>query len=379
MNMDHSILELMLRFLDLSCRWKIGGDELKQFLSAKTGEAMAGPSFRMKEIEFTLYLTPNGLNESEEGFVQFLAAPSFCSSEIESVTLWYSLYCRQSESEWSNTTTFNSEDNDCESEDNDCASWPVHTLPLRALLEEERLEFLCFVDILSIDYLDPKPSFFGANTEMNRYAKFQWNIYDELLDEFRYCVWGRYFIENINANWMLECAPNGQCSEDEGNVNVLLSLLRLPNQIKAVTVHMILECDHDDIKWDFTAKFDYDCNSFGWPEYTLLASNLLVATSISFTVEMTIQQIYDEHGRCIPQKRWTEYGIVQNHEELHKQFDLDFKRRHKAKLLRQQRMIRMKECNVNVDHVYNQKKRRPSHSQEEVCFVLVSLYIINMN
>jgi len=204
-----------------------------------------------------------------------------------------------------------------------------------------QLEFLCYIDIINIEYADPTlyPSYFDRNMiSMNKYAKCQWNIYDDILSDFRSSVCGKYFIKNINLNWMLECSPNGQSLEDEGNVNVLLSLLRLPNKIKSVTVHMILNCDYNDIKWEFHLRFDYENNSYGWPEYTLLSSYLTETTSITFTVQMTILEIYDKNDRKIPRLQWNGYGIIDNHEELEKEFDLEFKQRHKRRLeLREER------------------------------------------
>ena len=379
------ISKLFLDFLDLSVLWSISGDELKQFLSAKNGEAIAGPSFIIKEIKFNLYLTPNGINESEQGYVQFLAAPYFMNTNIDYITLWYSLYCKQTNSEWNNTAIFYSEDNDC-------ASWPVHTLSLSQIInnlnietwnnEESQsmtlsqsqlllqslesipfqLDFSCYIDIMNIEYKSNSgiSSYFHTNTiYMNKYAKFQWNIYDELLHDFRYCVWGKYFFQNINVNWMLECAPNGQSVDDEGNVNILLSLLRLPNKISAVMVHMILKSDcGNNIKWDFKLKFDFENNSYGWPNNTMLSSYLLTTTSITFTVEMTVLEIYDKSDNKVPEDSWHEYGIIDNTKELDKTFDLEFKQRQKAKIRRerQQNMVQMKMGKINTipsDNNYN--------------------------
>eukprot|EP01083_Nonionella_stella_P271402 919613_1 len=333
----YELVNIISTFLDESIEWILSGDELQHFLSADTGEVIAGPSFTMHDIQFTLYLTPNGINESEQGYVQFLASPVFLSTNIYSVTLWYSLRCMQTASEWNNSTIFYYNDSDC-------ASWPVRTLSLEQITAHflyEPLEFLCYIDILSIEYMDETPSFYSSNNIcMNRNAKFQWNIYDELLAEFRYSVCGKYYFKHINVNWMLETAPNGQTDEDEGSVNVLVSLLRLPNRVSGVLVHMVLYCDYNDVTWDLIMKFDYECNqSYGWPEYTLLSSNLLGTTSVTFTVQISILEVYDNMEQTIPYSQWDAYGIIDNTKELEQQFDLDFKRRHKAKLELQQRSL----------------------------------------
>mmetsp|Transcript_48760 Transcript_48760/g.77945 ORF Transcript_48760/g.77945 Transcript_48760/m.77945 type:complete len:131 (+) Transcript_48760:1-393(+) len=58
---------------------------------------------------------------------------------------------------------------------------------------------------------------------------------------------------------------------------------------------------------------------------------------------MTVLEIYDKHNREIPREQWNEYGIIDNKQELEKQFDLEFKQRHRAKLKQQQRMIQVKQ------------------------------------
>eukprot|EP00483_Globobulimina_turgida_P012658 UN12681 len=162
---------------------------------------------------------------------------------------------------------------------------------------------------------------------MNKNAKFHWNIYDNLLSEFRYSVCGKYFFKNLNVNWMLECAPNGQSREDEGNVSVLLSLLRLPNKIKAVLIHMVLNCNYNDndtgVNWDFKLLFDYEHNqSYGWPEYSMLSSYLFTTESITFSAQVTVLEIYDQNNDKIAPSKWSEYGIID-----HEEFDLEVKQK----------------------------------------------------
>ena len=126
---------------------------------------------------------------------------------------------------------------------------------------------------------------------------------------------------------------------------------------------MILNCDYNDIKWDCKLKFDYENNSYGWPNNTMLSSYLLTTTSITFTVELTILEIYDKNDHLIPINQWAKYGVIDNTKELDKEFDLEFKSRHKAKLEEQQKMVemRMKEIHQQIidqhiepSHISNQ-------------------------
>lgn len=87
----------------------------------------------------------------------------------------------------------------------------------------------------------------------------------------------------------------------------------------------------------------------------MLSSYLLDTTSITFTVEMTVIEIYDKNDNKVSEDKWHEYGIIDNTKELNKTFDLEFKERHKAKLKldRQKEMVQMKMGKINTISINN--------------------------
>merc|ERR1712154_159543 len=60
----------------------------------------------------------------------------------------------------------------------------------------------------------------------SKQCKFEWKVDGELMDKFKKAYNGKYFeSETFNGNmWNLRCAPNGDRTEDEGKVDLMLQL-----------------------------------------------------------------------------------------------------------------------------------------------------------
>eukprot|EP01084_Bolivina_argentea_P046103 84874_1 len=304
------MIQLCQLFYEPLFLWCLTNDILDEFKNTKTGQAISSELFDYNNMKFKLELYPNGVTESQKGFVSFRYILISFPEETDNVIFYNEFFCLESNCAYTLTSRF-------QTSNIHSNGWLKYTLRLKDCIDLKQLTFGLYLDLIRTDYNDNYS--LGVYTKYICYSKinteisYQWFINDILLKEFKNCKYGRYWESEcfgVDNNFCLICFPNGYKTERIGNLSLGIKLLRLPNKVSRISVEYELKASYDGSKRKkicvrSTTNFSYQNSVIGWRNGTFPTERLeTIETNLWFRVTIKITEIYDMNDNMIPPDQW---------------------------------------------------------------------------
>lgn len=195
--------------------WKISNKDFKAFLNSKNGKLLKSDMFDISGIQLYFECYPNGIKRTDKNNVDlFLCIHEFPEHLIAKITLCFSLFCLQSNTQYSKIKTFTKNTNHC--------GWPFHTLLLSDIrkLNIKYISFQANIKILQTSFYPQNNNkcvvgriiYHNCSFVMNKYSTLQWNISQYEYDLFMNCnVRQEMKSQKFGSQNMFQllCYPNG--------------------------------------------------------------------------------------------------------------------------------------------------------------------------
>eukprot|EP01084_Bolivina_argentea_P208427 355360_1 len=148
-DIPQDINTLCLQFYDDNVYMTFKQEKLAAFLAKLNGDAQYSQCFTFLGFTFSCSIYPNGWRRSQTGkCIMFLECKK-CPDNVESVTIICKMSCTQTHTQYQRTNTIKPNISIY------CA-WPDDSLYLAECREQSKLDFICHVDILNIQYQNLK-------------------------------------------------------------------------------------------------------------------------------------------------------------------------------------------------------------------------------
>eukprot|EP00483_Globobulimina_turgida_P006158 UN06168 len=107
------------------------------------------------------------------------------------------------------------------------------------------------------------------------------------------------FFELHGFRWCLRVFPNGSTKAKKENVNCFLWLRSLPPKYSKVAVNITMRLQEVDVTASFPHQYTDKAVTRGWVTGTLKTADIQNLESMTFTVEITVHDIYGVSGNLI--------------------------------------------------------------------------------
>eukprot|EP01084_Bolivina_argentea_P242596 406920_1 len=232
--------------------WTFTEGKLTDFLNANPGDYIEGETINICDILCIPVIYPNDAEciEQVKYGLDFYLLP-----DVKSTVVYYELYCPQTQIFYKDSTTLLNDDNNL-------LLWSEH-MKLSQCHNETQLDFMCYVDILRIEY-DPncgKQNYY-KDIKISNKSECKWDISTEQLELWKHytcsdvrsdCVSGPSFDNNC---WLLSCFPVGD--EHSDTVTPNLTLLQVPYNVAEMKFKLTLNIEPDILQYETIYSFDVD-------------------------------------------------------------------------------------------------------------------------
>ena len=231
-----------MKFCNEAFKWFFKGHEWTQFLNARNGKAIYGPSFNINNIIFKCSVCPNGFKKYESNQVKFWLEIEQIPSNMSIVWIYYEIYNQETRSAWKDSIriTHNSVGHG--------TAWKQKLkLSQCKELNLKAMTFYYFVELIKIEYLPQSQEIRPISipsVEMSDRYEYQW-IAGKMSTENKI-----YLSRNFdNACWYSFC---NLVFVDKYTIrdylitkfNVGFKLIRLPLNVTEVMVKYCITCDN---------------------------------------------------------------------------------------------------------------------------------------
>merc|ERR1719486_996501 len=141
-HIPQELASLMLFFYDETTYWTLSNNDISEFKSRRNGQVMYGPAFTLNDIKFVTTLCPFGWKPQQSGSVQFYIELRSLPKGISSITVYYELWCKQTQSHCKKLRTFRRA--------SDAQSWGTNNMRFAECADHDTLEFASLVKVLRV-------------------------------------------------------------------------------------------------------------------------------------------------------------------------------------------------------------------------------------
>lgn len=223
---------------------------------------------------------------------------------VEQIEIYYELYCQETQCEWKGVTMLTL---------NEYIVWSPFMMKLSECNEFGSLFFSADIDVLALHFEGGRMKPVAQPTWMNKDECFSWNIDDEArLHRIYGSGFGQcYFSPNFGGlnedNWCCKYYPEG-VKQGDGRGAIFLCLLRKPLAVKRLRVRYRIEFGgravvEEEKEFDAVTR----CNG-EWMEKVSRTKKW--GQPLSFTVHVTILELYGHDDAPIDMAQWTRSGVT---------------------------------------------------------------------
>eukprot|EP01084_Bolivina_argentea_P242598 406922_1 len=226
--------------------WTFTEGKLTDFLNANPGDYIEGETINICDILCIPVIYPNDAEciEQVKYGLDFYLLP-----DVKSTVVYYELYCPQTQIFYKDSTTLLNDDNNL-------LLWSEH-MKLSQCHNETQLDFMCYVDILRIEY-DPncgKQNYY-KDIKISNKSECKWDISTEQLQ-----LWKQYSNSEgacgpsfDNNCWVLFCDPNGDYLTESFSPG--LTLIQIPRNIAEKNFKITLNIEPNMYHYETEQSFD---------------------------------------------------------------------------------------------------------------------------
>eukprot|EP01084_Bolivina_argentea_P171950 297887_1 len=213
--------------------------DVNQFLKSNTQQCFGSQSLSINNVNFQVYMYPNGRDKSNIGNIQLVINNTF-EQKIKSVVVSCKLYCRSLQIMFKEVRILTSKDGSQFSKC-DLPLFECQNIMIKNGINY--LDFVCDIEILKIKYGTlPKQcssSLSLIENTVKSHVHIDWVVSNKMMDLFKHSVSKKcFYSEDIQNTWCLCTYPNGTKGKKKDNgVELLLKLLRLPNNLKLIALN----------------------------------------------------------------------------------------------------------------------------------------------
>ena len=294
-SMEHTfiptdILSLIFKFYDNSILCPLIDEQMQQFKDEKH-EIILPKINLMKGMIFELLMYPQGYHES--GYTEMILHMIEFPDNIQYILVRFSLYFMEIDHKRTIMTCLEKgvqEFIDCDLAE--IAYWK----------EFDAMHIECCMDIIQIKYKDNVKEQMGEieHFEMDprvEDVRYVWNIEEDLLKKFRTFKELQFHSDYFgNGCFLMNCVPNQWIeSKDENEIAFVIHLLKLPQNVKSVTVSARIIGYVDNMRYVTSLNRFEMCPPHFYTDIDLLrlCSSLVLETcmSLSFVVDIEVISI----------------------------------------------------------------------------------------
>eukprot|EP01084_Bolivina_argentea_P062054 113466_1 len=306
------VTNLCVLFFDEELRCIFKEEKLKKLLSMNNGECVYTQDIQYNDdLTFWCTLVPNGLRTKPMydkciGYLQSFLSIKIKSEKVKHCTVSFTLYCDELEAEYRALKRFKSTTS---------KSGFLCDLKLSECKKLNQLTFRCIIHCLTIQYnkeCDYKQLYYPSKTKVifQINLKFKWNLNASLLEKFKNCVCGQRYNSPNFGNFCLCIAPNGTHEPMKETLEIILKILKWPNEIKRMTVSCELCSNYDASSQKYIHELD-----LGKTRKTIVcAKNAFLRNHLKdelvFNIHVKILDLYDETDQQILVDEWDKYGFI---------------------------------------------------------------------
>eukprot|EP01084_Bolivina_argentea_P157946 275199_1 len=229
---SHDLIPLFVQFYDHAIFWIIKDYDMNIFHECKVNKKMQGPRFSpINGLICSLSVYPQGHNARVTGKATFFLDFHNIAEYIENITITFNFFIDEIKYQCICTKKYNV---NCKK---NYIFWG-YQIPFKNVMEcLKTLHISCSLDIIHIEYKELKH--FVTVIPPLKDTNFKWRFTDNMLNQLKSDrFYGKHYSDCFyNGCWTLSC------KKKNASVLCILGLLKLPFEIKSVTVHYeILAC-----------------------------------------------------------------------------------------------------------------------------------------
>ena len=251
------VIRILLQFFNQIFIWKIDDKKWKTLFQTKNGKAYYSNIFDIHNVKFICSICPDGWKRKQKGKVQFYLETATFPDTIKSMTVFYQIFCKQTQTNWKNIRKFTKK--------KQATGWYSNTLKRSDLygVKDEKLDFYCYVDVLHIEYVSKKIDYIKL-VQMKTACRYKWDFDDGLLRKCKKAMEEQAFCSpsfggDIDGNFCMSFIP-----KKERSSWIELKLLRLPTGLKSVEISVVIVCYSNGLDYSVVDSaiytMDYDKN-----------------------------------------------------------------------------------------------------------------------
>lgn len=327
-HIPRDLISLMILFYDETTYWTLTKGDLREFKSRRNGQVMYGPSFKLDDIDFMTTLCPFGWKPQQSGSVQFYIELRSLPKSISSVTVYYELWCAQTQSHCKKLRTFRRA--------SDAQSWGTNNMRFAECADFDKLEFASLVKLLRVSHFNKgkkeqkkekeqkeQEKYFGdidaqalpsIEIRMPALTEYSWRISGAQIKKMAACEEGKFWYSpSFGRNcFCFELAPNGWHHSNRGTLMLYSRLLALPHRVGLIEC----ECRFGGIAEMLppqtqTHSFCYERHGLQWGAAEVARSEKLSELKeLDIEIAIQITRVCALDGTEVPREMWTEFGIM---------------------------------------------------------------------
>jgi len=309
-HIPQDLVSLMILFYDETTYWTLSNANLCEFKSRRNGQVMYGPSFKLDNIDFVTTLCPFGWKPQQSGSVQFYIELRSLPKTISSITVYYELWCAQTQSHCKKIRTFRRA--------SDAQSWGTNNMRFAECAKHDKLEFASLVKVLRvIPYKNKKQTitnFPHTQITMTALTRFTWRISGAQIKKMTECQEGKFWYSPSFGKkcFCLELAPNGWHHSNRGTLMLYSRLLALPHRVGLIEC----ECRFGGIAdmlppQTQTHSFCYERHGLQWGAAEVARSEKLRdMRELDIEICIEVVRVRAVDGTEVPRAVWAEYGVM---------------------------------------------------------------------
>eukprot|EP01083_Nonionella_stella_P011349 32260_1 len=277
--------------------WKIDDGELVGAIkSAASGcDGYKSDVFMLHGFRWLMEIYPNGNTPESKGSFKWYLNLLSLSSTIQRVSFYYELSLEETGTKRKSATWF------------DHTSYSDGWLHSHLKTEDiqKAMSFTFDLTMRIFDVFDAKGNVLDDYTPFlpqpclpQQHGTFIWNsISEDLVQHIKEASHGRYFESNVfgmyDCKWFLRLYPSGG---ETGICDLFLRLLTLPKNVATICIKYELFHKETDTRYSTFTQFDKADDSEGWPRHKLKTEELKQCETLTFGVNISLIDMYDEQG-----------------------------------------------------------------------------------
>eukprot|EP01084_Bolivina_argentea_P242599 406923_1 len=267
--------------------WIFKEAKLNKFLNAYVGECIQGEEFQIGDISCFPLIFPND-NEFKEQVMYGL--DFYLSSDVESVVVYYELYCIQTKMFYKDSTMLCKNDTD-----NNMLLWS-EPMQLSQCHNYNELDFMYYVDILRIEYnSNCIKENYCKDIKISNRSEYKWNISSKQLNEWNNNnnfegICGPSFDNNCwVVFWYLLPDPNGAHLNSSKIFCPGLTLLQIPRNIEEINFKIILNIEPNIYHYETMHSFNNEALDLAVDTELTFNDIIMKANNSSIYIQYKIQ------------------------------------------------------------------------------------------